>query len=123
MNKMINIISNANPTVTITVGTEQTGLYTKKVNLSYENAEDLFIYMQLRPVNEKVDDEYFKKLLTYLGNTEVFLQSSREVNIMFDESFIRYMKEKHPNRDYQNYFLEIHSSNNTDPYWDIEPED
>lgn len=121
---MINIISNATPTVTITVGTENTGIYSKKVNLSFCKAEDLYIYMQLRPVDETIDAEYYNKILSYLDKIEMIPDGNNEIEIKFDDSFIRYMHEKYPNRDYGNYFCEVTSNSQAiDPYWDIEPED
>ena len=97
---MINIISNATPTVTVNVTSNQVGIYYERISLTIEDAEKLYAVMQTKTAKERLEEDSIKKLLSLLDGVELVSNDNKNVEIKFEESFIKYMKEKYPTHDY-----------------------
>ena len=101
---MLNIISNANPTIEVTVTTSNAVMERKTISLNQADAEELFVNMQVKPSDEWQDLDCVTNVIDRL-NTDVYDdECDYDVEIKFDDSFIEYINKKYPSKEYSDFF-------------------
>ena len=101
---MLNIISNANPTIVVTVTTERAVMERKTISLNQIEAEELFVNMQVKSSEEWQDLDFIVNIIDRLDTDVLDEECQYDVDIKFDDSYIEYMNKKYPSREYNDYF-------------------
>lgn len=113
---MLNIISNANPTIEVSVTTSNALMEHKSISLNQFDAEELFINMQVKPSDEWQDLDCIISIIDKLDTDVLDEECNYDVNIKFNDSYIQYMNKKYPSKEYENYYDDTTVYENTDYY-------
>ena len=103
---MLNIISNANPTIVVTVTTSRAVMERKTISLNQLDAEELFVNMQVKSPDEWQDLDCIVNIIDRLDTDVLDDECNYDLDIKFDDSYIEYMNKKYPGREFSDYFDE-----------------
>lgn len=101
---MLNIISNANPTIAVTVTTARAVMEQKIISLNQIEAEELFVNMQVKSSDEWLDLDCVVNIINRLDTDVLDEECQYDVNIKFDDSYMEYMNKKYPSKEYSDFF-------------------
>jgi len=113
---MLNIISNANPTIVVTVTTSRAVMERKTISLNQADAEELFVNMQVKPSDEWQDLDCIVNIIDRLDTDVLDDKCNYDLDIKFDDSYIEYMNKKYPGREFSDFFEDITIYRNCDYY-------
>ena len=101
---MLNIISNANPTIEVTVTTSNAIIERKSISLNQSDDEELFVNMQVKPSDEWQDLDCIVNIIERLETNIYNDEYNYDIEIKFDDYYIEYMNKKYPSREFSDYF-------------------
>ena len=113
---MLNIISNANPTVEVTVTTSNALMERKSISLNQSDAEELFVNMQVKSSEEWQDLDCIVNIIDRLDTDVLDDECNYDVDIKFNDSYIEYMNRKYPSKEYGDYFDDMTVYRNANYY-------
>lgn len=99
---MLNIISNVNPKIKITLNAKNSIVDFKTLCVSQKEAEELYVDLLSKPSYEWLDIEFLDVILSEYDNDVFDPRSDYELLVDFDNEFINYMESKYPNKNYEN---------------------
>lgn len=113
---MLNIISNANPTIIVTVTTSRAIMEHKTISLNQLDAEELFANMQVKSPDEWQNLDCVVNNIDRLDTDVLDDECNYDLDIKFDDSYIECMNKKYLGRKFNDYFDNTSVYENTKYY-------